>query len=217
MVGHGQQAQRIGAVFGSDAIEPGGLHLDPEDVVFLHQVEGVLLRRVEQVRGEDVADPRVNPMGLGGVDRLAQQFIAGEGRKVVAVEADAVDLGIGARAHADDHVEQLDVIADRAAGADPDQVLDAVFGDQLSRIDRTGRDAHAGTHHRHPLALVGAGKAEHIAHVAHLTDIVQEGLGDIFRSQRVAGQQDGLGKITGLGVDMRCSHRVSPGYRQFLP
>ena len=52
------------------------------------------------------------------------------------------------------------------------------------------------------LALPGAGEAEQPALGVSLHDVVEVGLGDVLGAQRVAGEEDGLGVVAGLGADV---------------
>ena len=52
------------------------------------------------------------------------------------------------------------------------------------------------------LPLVGAGVAEQAALLVSLHDVLEVGLGDVLRAQRVAGEENGLGVVAGLGADV---------------
>src|SRR5947209_1205131 len=69
-------------------------------------------------------------------------------------------------------------------------------------VDGGGRHAHAGTLHRDPYALVGAGEAEHAAYLGVTDRVLQEGFGDPLGSHRVSGQQDPLGDVARLSADV---------------
>ena len=56
--------QRLGVVLGRDREDARRLHLDAVDLVFRHRLEHVRVRRVEEIRGEDVADVIAHPVRL---------------------------------------------------------------------------------------------------------------------------------------------------------
>ncbi|MNX46966.1 hypothetical protein D3C86_775150 [compost metagenome] len=139
---------------------------------------------------------------------IGNQIEVGDGGEVVILEAQTVDLGVGAGTHADHHVTQFDVFTHGTAGAHADQGLHAVVGDQLFGIDGAGRDAHAVAHDGDATALVGTGEAEHAAHVTHLLDVLQEGLGDVLGTQGVARHQHCVSKGAIFCIDMRSCHSL---------
>ena len=61
-------------------------------------------------------------------------------------------------------------------------------------------------HHRQAPALVVAGVAEHVAYGVDLLGVLEPGLGDELGPQRVAGHEDGFGKVAGLGVEVGGGH-----------
>ncbi len=172
MVGNGADGQRLGTVLGGHAIDTGGFHLDTQDAVFFHDVEHGGVRGVEQIGGEDVAHAHGHALVLGGLNGIGHQVEVGDGGEVVVLEAQTVHFGVGAGTHADHHVTQFHVFTHGTAGAHADQGLHAVVGDQLFCVDGAGRDAHAVTHDGDATTLVGAGETEHVAHVAHLLDVL---------------------------------------------
>ena len=96
----------------------------------------------------------------------------------------------------DDQVAERVVRLQAAAGADADQLLAAELH-ELLEDDRRARAAHAGALHGDRLALERAGVAEQPALGVPLHDVVEVGLGDVLRAQRVAGEQHGLGVLPG--------------------
>lgn len=74
-------------------------------------------------------------------------------------------------------------------------------------IDSDGRDAHAAALHRHALALVITGKAQHIADcvvAGHIGEIV---LCNIFGPQGISGHENGFCDIAHLSGIMWCWHK----------
>ncbi len=88
-----------------------------------------------------------------------------------------------------------------AARADAHQALAAEL-DQLLEDDRRAGASHAGALHRHRLALPRAGEAEEPALTVHLRHVLQVRVRDVLRAQRVAGKEDGVGVVAGLGTEM---------------
>ena len=74
--------------------------------------------------------------------------------------------------------------------------------DQLLEDDRRAGTAHAGALHRDRLAVVRAAVAEQPALGVALLNVVEVGLGDVFRAQRVAGKETRLRVLAGLGSDV---------------
>ena len=68
VVADGAHGKGLDPVLGGQGIEPGRLHLDPEDLVLGHEVEDLGLRRVEEIGREDVADVVGEIAGLGDAD-----------------------------------------------------------------------------------------------------------------------------------------------------
>ena len=88
-----------------------------------------------------------------------------------------------------------------AAGADTDELLAAQL-DQLLEDDRGARAAHAGALHRDRAPAVEAGVPEEPALGIALLDLGQEGLGDVLGPQRIAGEENCLGVLAGLGANV---------------
>ncbi len=88
-----------------------------------------------------------------------------------------------------------------AAGADAQQLLAAEHHELLDH-DRGRGAAHAGRLHRDRLALPGAAIAEHPALGVRLHDVFEVRVGDVFGAQRVAGKQNRLGVVAGLGANV---------------
>ena len=108
-------------------------------------------------------------------------------------------------------VEVLDVLDGDEAGIKSASMMvkgaNAVLAEQLIRINTDGRHTHTAAHHADGAALVGAGIAEHTAHIGDDARVFEESLGNEFSAQRVAGHQHGLGKIALFGAVMRGRHK----------
>src|SRR5438874_1286542 len=70
------------------------------------------------------------------------------------------------------------------------------------RDDRRAGAAHAGALHRDRFALVAARIAEQTALRVPLHDVVEVGLGDVLRTERVTRKEDRLGVLAGLRADV---------------
>ena len=101
----------------------------------------------------------------------------------------------------DDQIAQLQIRLETAAGADTEEPLDAELHEFLEH-DRRRRAAHPGRLNRDRPALELAGVAEHAALAVPLDRVVEVGIGDVLRPQRVAGEQARLGVVAGLGADV---------------
>ncbi len=123
------------------------------------------------------------------------------------LKAQTVHLRVGAGTHADHHVTQLNVSAYRAAGAYADDLLHAKIGDQLFGVDGAGGNTHTVTHYRDFAAFVGAGVAQHAAHVVYFTIIFEKRFGDVLCAQRVARHQYDVREIAHFCIDMWGCHR----------
>ena len=100
-----------------------------------------------------------------------------------------------------DQVAEPVVRLQPAAGADAHQPLDAEL-DELLDDDRRRRAAHPRRLHRDRAALPHARVSEHAALGVPLDDVVEVGLGDVLRAQRIAGKEARLRVVAGLGADV---------------
>lgn len=66
-------------------------------------------------------------------------------------------------------------------------IFDAEVGDQLFCVNGAGRDPHTVAHNGNFAAFVGAGKAQHTAHVVHFADVFKERFCNVLRAQRSPG------------------------------
>ena len=71
------------------------------------------------------------------------------------------------------------------------------------------------------MPFAGAGVAEQAALLVALHDVVEVGLGDVLGPERIAGEEDGLGVVAGLGADVnrhgaRLYYNASPRNRRGL-
>ena len=193
-----------------ERVEAGGLHLDAQDAVLHERLRELGARAVELVAREQLTHVhgRFQGLGLTRLDRGAQQREVGDGCEVEAMEAHPVDAGVRAGAVRDDDVADLHLLGQCAARADANDRLHPVGVEQLVRVDRHRRLPHAGALHRDAVPLPGAGEAQHAPRLGVQLGIVEEGLGDPLRPQRVAGEQDDGGDLTGFCGDVG-AHGVS--------
>jgi len=101
----------------------------------------------------------------------------------------------------DDHVAELVVRLETAAGADADQLLAAELHELLEDDGRSGT-AHARPLHRHGLPLVGPREAEEAALGVPLHDVLEVRVGDVLGTERIAGKQDSLRVLSRLGANV---------------
>ena len=118
--------------------------------------------------------------------------------------------GVGAGAGGDHEVADREPLGERAAGADPDDRLHVVLGEELVDVDRHRRLAHPGALDRDRAALPGAGEAEHPADLGVAAGVVEEGLGDPPGAQRVAGQQDDRRDLARRGAEVGAHREPCP-------
>ncbi len=206
MVRHGADGQRFRPELRRHAVDTRRFHFHAQDAVFFHHVEHGRVRGIEQVCGEDVADARVNAQRFRRVYRVTHHAEIGNRREVMVFKTQTVHFGVGASAHADHHVAQFDVFAHCAAGANADDFLNAEIGDQLFGVDRAGRDTHPVAHYGDFAAFIGAGEAQHAAHVIHFTHVFEEGFGNVLGAQRVARHQNYVSEIAHFCVNVRSCH-----------
>ena len=181
-------------------IQRGGFHLRRQHAQLLElgRAAGLVVEDIGGIQRADVRlDAHLARGGNSGVQQLKRAA-----RRDVAVEPLAPEIGIGVGAHAHHDVADFHIVADAAGGAHADDVLHAVEVVQLVGVDTDGRHAHAGGHHGDALALVIAGVALHAADVVDHHGVLEEGLGDELRAQRIAGHQHGTGEIALLGGDV---------------
>ena len=150
----------------------------------------------------------------------------------VVDESEGADRGVGAgdlilieerrvraRSLSDHDVVQVDARLQGTARSHAHEARAAELVDQLVGVQRDRGDAHARPHDRHRSAAIRAGVAQHVAHGVELLRVLQVGLGDELRAQRVSGQEDRRRDGSG-GVDVRCRAHVSscgveePGLRR---
>ena len=146
---------------------------------------------------------------LGGRSaQLVVQGLAREGDILVVAALHLCIVRLTHRAGGQHGVEQLGLVGVAAGRTDADDVVHIVELEQLIGIDADGRHAHAAAHHADGAAFIGTGKAQHAAHAGHLTDILQEGVGNEFCAQRIAWHEDGLGEIALFGGVVRGRHKI---------
>ena len=149
---------------------------------------------------------------LAGSDRRAEHIIRCDGRKVAVHMVLMPEIGIRAGALRDDDVADMDVGVDGTGRADAHDVLHAVGIVQLIGINADGRNAHTGGHDGNLHALVVAGVALDAADIIDEPCLFKEILGDVLRTQRIAGHQHGLAEVLRgrLDVGSRIIHNGSP-------
>jgi hypothetical protein len=154
-------------------------HLHRQHAVVGQRVVQVRAVGVERVRGQDRTDPQRDAALLGRLGGGAQQPEVRD-RRVVdqPVESGPVHVGIRRGPDAGDDVAQVQVVDDRATGADPDDGTDTVIVDQLVGVDRRRRHAHPRSLHRDRHAAPPPGESEHAAHLRVALGIVEVRLGD---------------------------------------
>ena len=181
--------------------ERRGLHLDREHPSLRPALVLPLVRVVEEVARHDRADAKRLSGVLRDVDRLVDELPA-RGR-AVRLAADEVRRGRVRRdgGDRDDEVAERVVGLQAAARADAQETRDAEL-DQLLEHDRRSRTAHARSLHGDALALPRPGVAEQAALLVHLRDVGEEGLGDVLRPERIAGQEAGVRVVAGLGAEV---------------
>ena len=127
-----QQAARLDAAERADGEERRGLHLDREHAALRPALVLPVVRVVEEVARDDRADVHLLAHLLGDVDGAVDQLPArGRAVRLVADEVHRGRVG-GDRGERDDHVAELVVRLQAAAGADAQQLLDA----ELDRAPR---------------------------------------------------------------------------------
>ena len=206
MVRNGADGQRFRAEFCRHAVDTRRFHLYAQNAVLFHHVEHLRIWRIEQVSREDVADARVHAQRLSRVNRVAHHVEVSNRREVVILETHAVDFRVGAGAHADNDIAQLNVCTYCAARADADDLFHTKVGNQLFGVDRAGRDAHAVAHNGDFAAFIGAGISQHAAHVVYFNRIFQKGFRDVLRAQRVARHQHDVSEIAHFCINVRSCH-----------
>ena len=128
------------------------------------------------------------------MDRLVDEAEVGGGGMRLAEHVVGRGRVGGRRGERDDQVTHGEVGLEPAAGADAHQLRHAELHELLDH-DRGGRASHAARLDGDGLAPVGPGVPEHPALVVPLDDVLHEGLGDVLRPQRVAGEEAGLGVV----------------------
>ena len=108
----------------------------------------------------------------------------------------------------DDQVAEFVVRLEPAAGADAEQLLHAEL-DQLLEHDRRAGATHPGSLHGNRLALVRPGIPEQATLRVALPHVVEVRLRDVFRAQRVAGEQACFGVLARLGTNVN-RHGAQP-------
>jgi len=209
VVGDRTDGQRALAAAGRVHIQRSGLHLDGHNAhlfpreVCLKRLGHAAVVAVEPVGGEQIADLIARAHLLGNVHAGAQEAEIGDRRERAGQMILPRPAGVGAGALRDDDVPELQLVSQRAGGADAQDVLHAVDREQLPRVNADGRHTHAGGHDGDAHAVIGAGVALNAPDVVDEHGIGQEIFRDEFRAQRIAGHQDSLSEVAGPGADVR--------------
>ena len=140
---------------------------------------------------------------LRRLDAGLEHVIVRDGRERAGQMVLARPVRIRAGALPDDDIAQVDILLHRAGRADAQDVFHAEHGIQLPGIDADGRHTHAGGHDGNFYAVVRAGIAVDAADIIDENCVFQKVFRNELRAQRVAGHENSLTKVAGLGIDMR--------------
>ena len=132
-----------------------------------------------------------------------EHVIVRNGRERAGQMVLARPVGIGAGPLSNDDITQVDILLHGAGRADAHNIFHAKHSIQFPRIDTDGRHAHAGGHDGDLHTVVRSGIAMDTADVIDEDCVFQEVFRNEFRPQRVAGHENGLAEVAGLGIDMR--------------
>ena len=123
----------------------------------------------------------------GGEQREVRNRGKGPGQaELVAV------AGIGAGALTGNDIHQLQLVAQRAGGADADDVVHIIEVEKLPAVYADGRHTHAGGHNGDGDAFPGAGVALNAADIVHQNRVGEKILRNEFGTERIAGHEHGL-------------------------
>ena len=201
-----EDAERLHAEFGCDQVERRRFHLGGEHAV-AEEFGEVDLVVVEAILRQHVADAHGQMFFARMVYGTLQQREIGERCKVDGRAEDIFRHGrIRRRSLRDDDIADVEILGERTAAADADELLHAVDIDEFMHIDGDGRHAHARALHGNGRALVASRIAERVAHMRVFFSVREKVFGDVLRTQRIAGQQDALGNIADFGGVVWCWH-----------
>ncbi len=142
---------------------------------------------IELVGGEHLSHVGPHPQAFRGGNGVPEQG-PGSGSAELTREPVLVrKMGIGGRAHSDDHIPHADILADSPSGADANNGFHTVELVQLIGIQPDGRHAHTVAHNGNLLALVVSRIAQHIPDGVEADGIFQVMLRNVFGPQGVAG------------------------------
>ena len=208
-VGDGEDGKAPLAQLGGVHVKSRGLHLHCQHAHLrpFHSGAGGI---IEGVGAEDVAHGHVHAVFPGHGHGGLQQGVVCDGGEGAGEAVLVGEVGVGACSLGGNDVPELQAGADGSGGADADDVVHAVLGEQLIGVDADGGHPHAGGHNGDGYILVGAGIAVDAPDVVDQPGVVQEGVGDELGPQGVAGHEDGLGEIAGVGGIVRSRHMVFP-------
>ena len=193
-VGDDEHAPRLDLPERPEREEDRRLHLDGQDPALRPAARQPGIGLVEDVARDDGAHPDRLAQLLRLVHRLVHQPEVG--RRRVGLAADVVGRRrVGRRrGERDDQVSHREVGLEPPARPDPHDLPDAEL-DELLDHDRRRRATHSARLHGHRLALERARVPQHPALGVPLHDVLHEGVGDVLRPQRVAGEEAGLGVV----------------------
>ena len=195
VVGDGQDAQGLLAQPLGRPVQARRLHLHRQDAELAVGPGGLAVVVVELVGGEHLAHVRPDAHLLRRGHGIPQHPIVRGGAELAGESVLVGKVGVGGRAHGDDHIPHLYVVADAAGGADADDGLHTVEVIQLISVQADGGHTHAVAHDGDLLALVGAGVAQHVADGVEADRVFQIMLRHILCPQGIAGHQHDLGNV----------------------
>ena len=214
VIGDGADGQGPLARYSGVHVEARGLHLNAQDTHFVPALIEVGIGVIEYIGGQEIAYLVPYTQCLALADRGAEKVKIGYGGEAAVQVVLGGVVGIGAGAHADDDVAELNIVGQASCGADADDALHTEEIVQLVGINADGGHTHAAGHDRDGSALVGARVALNAADVVDQAGIGQKIFGDKLRPQGITGHEDGFGKVGGCGLDM--GGRVVVGHRDLL-
>ena len=194
MIGYGQDAQCLLMVCHRSQIKPRRLHFNRHQsdcLRFLVDLHGCV-RIVEEITRVDRADGCADAHLLRHIPGCLQHAPV-SGRCHMPRQIDGIGVSrVCRRTHRQQHVAALHRVGNSACGSNPYDRLNPIEGEKLMRIQRQGRNAHAGAHDRNLFALKQAGVSQHSTDIIEQYRILQIMLSDILRAERITRHQHNL-------------------------